>query len=113
MRCLLEGQKFMTYSKGALQAAREIQWAIQPDTTPTMLEIAEIISRCTRDQEKTELLRKTQAAIAMILPLAEGYLKQAPTHPDNAKLETARGVLAAAEALLKDEPAGVPEREGL
>lgn len=37
-------------------------------------------------------------ALAMILPLAEDYLRSAPGHPDNAKLEDARGALAKAAA---------------
>jgi hypothetical protein len=32
----------------------------------------------------------------MVLPLAEAYLAGAPSSPDNAKLETARAVIAAA-----------------
>lgn len=28
-----------------------------------------------------------------LLPMAEAYLKSAPSHPDNAKLETARAIL--------------------
>lgn len=35
-----------------------------------------------------------RAALKMLLPLAESYLKDAPSSPDNAKLETARGALA-------------------
>lgn len=33
-------------------------------------------------------------ALEMILPLAEAYLSGAPSHPDNAKLETARAIIA-------------------
>jgi hypothetical protein len=36
-------------------------------------------------------------ALKMILPLAESYLKSAPSHPDNAKLETARAAIIQAE----------------
>ena len=32
-------------------------------------------------------------ALRAILPLAEAYLKGAPTHPDNAKLEDARALV--------------------
>lgn len=38
-------------------------------------------------------------ALTEILPLAEEYLKSAPSHPDNAKLEDARAAIAKAEAL--------------
>lgn len=34
-------------------------------------------------------------AIRWLLPLAESYLKDAPSHPDHAKLESVRGLLAA------------------
>ena len=36
------------------------------------------------------------SALGKLLPLAEAYLRSAPTHPDNAKLEDARAVLAKA-----------------
>jgi hypothetical protein len=36
-------------------------------------------------------------ALRDILPLAEAYLKSAPTHSDNAKLEDARAAIAKAE----------------
>lgn len=36
-------------------------------------------------------------SLRLVLPLAERYLKSAPTHPDNAKLETARAALVKAE----------------
>lgn len=55
-------------------------------------------------RERDELKRQLNAqrtvidglvgALDMVLPLAEAYLKSAPTHPDNAKLETARLALA-------------------
>ena len=35
-------------------------------------------------------------ALEWMLPMAEAYLKHAPSHPDNAKLETTRYVLAKA-----------------
>lgn len=37
-------------------------------------------------------------SLVEILPLAEAYLKAAPTHPDHAKLEDARAAIASAEA---------------
>jgi len=36
-------------------------------------------------------------AIAWLLPLASAYLRSAPSHPDHAKLETARALLARLE----------------
>jgi hypothetical protein len=36
-------------------------------------------------------------ALKEVLPLAEAYLKSAPGHPDNAKLEDARAAIRAAE----------------
>ena len=39
---------------------------------------------------KNERLR---IALSDLLPLAESYLASAPSHPDNAKLETARALL--------------------
>ena len=36
------------------------------------------------------------AALELVLPLAEEYLKKAQGHPDNAKLETARGAIVKA-----------------
>lgn len=45
-------------------------------------------------------------SLAMILPLAEAYLQSAPSHPDNAKLETARGALADARHLTAPTPMG-------
>ncbi len=36
------------------------------------------------------------SALGELLPLAEAYLRSAPTHPDNAKLEDARAVLTKA-----------------
>ena len=39
-----------------------------------------------------------RAALRDILPLAEDYLKKAPSHPDNAKLETARALAARSAA---------------
>lgn len=38
------------------------------------------------------------AACKMLLPMAESYLRSAPSHPDNAKLEDARAAIAAAES---------------
>jgi hypothetical protein len=35
-------------------------------------------------------------ALELVLPLAERYLSSAPSHPDNAKLETARGAITKA-----------------
>lgn len=43
-----------------------------------------------RDQYLRERNRLA-SALRDVLPLAEAYLKNAPTDPDNAKLETARG----------------------
>lgn len=40
---------------------------------------------------------KLYDALLMVLPLAEEYLKSAPSHPDNAKLETARAALSSAQ----------------
>ena len=37
---------------------------------------------------------KMAEAIAWLLPLASAYLRSAPSHPDWAKLETARALLA-------------------
>jgi hypothetical protein len=36
-------------------------------------------------------------ALKLILPLAEAYLAQAPSHPDHAKLESARAAIAQAK----------------
>lgn len=44
-------------------------------------------------QEQRELIGYLRGALGDILPLAEAYLKSAPGHPDNAKLETARALL--------------------
>lgn len=38
---------------------------------------------------------KLRDALESILPLAEDFLCSAPSHPDNAKLESARAALAA------------------
>jgi hypothetical protein len=39
------------------------------------------------------LVVQLYAALAAVLPLAEKYLAQAPSHPDHAKLEDARAAL--------------------
>lgn len=44
-------------------------------------------------RQRDELL----SALSMVLPLAEAYLRKAPDHPDNAKLETARAAIAKAQ----------------
>jgi hypothetical protein len=49
------------------------------------------------DRSLSEALREVlelRSALAALLPLAEAYLRSAPTHPDNAKLEDARALLA-------------------
>lgn len=51
-------------------------------------------------QEQRELITYLRDALADLLPLAESYLKSAPEHPDNAKLETARGLLVGHESQL-------------
>lgn len=38
-------------------------------------------------------MNKFEMALRDVLPLAEAYLKDAPAHPDQAKLETARALL--------------------
>jgi len=43
---------------------------------------------------------RLRGALADLLPLAEQYLWNAPSHPDNAKLETARDLLRQAPSLI-------------
>lgn len=47
-------------------------------------------------QEQRELIESLRGSLADLLPLAESYLKSAPSHPDNAKLEDARALLIGA-----------------
>src|SRR5712672_3828917 len=51
----------------------------------------EILRHAWKYARQTEAERDAlHEALEWVLPLAKEYLKNAPTHPDNAKLETAR-----------------------
>jgi hypothetical protein len=43
-------------------------------------------------------------ALEMVLPLAEAYLAEAPSHPDQAKLESARAAIVAAKEAERRAP---------
>ena len=47
-----------------------------------------------------QMNRELCEALVMVLPLAEDYLKKAPTHPDHAKLETAYAAIKKAHGLI-------------
>lgn len=57
-------------------------------------EDAKLVVHAVNSLEKNEAtINALVEALAYILPLAEAYLRHAPTHPDNTKLETARAAL--------------------
>lgn len=50
------------------------------------------------------------ATLKVILPLAEAYLNNAPSHPDNEKLEKARAVILKAEEKTAPHKAGIEQQ---
>lgn len=88
------------------------------DVIPTLAEIETRRAKAKRDKaarikRESEAARLDQIrahapelldALTAILPLAEAYLKSAPSHPDNAKIEDARAAIGAATASLAPIP---------
>ena len=79
------------FARSALKAAEAARPVLDVELPVAISRLYDEIDRLRASH--TRLLE----ALQMVLPLAEAYLKGAPSHPDTAKLETARAAIEAAE----------------